>query len=245
MIPKIIHYCWFGKNEKSGMINECIASWKKYMPDYEIIEWNETNVDINSNLYVKQAYEAEKWAFVSDYARLYALYKCGGVYCDTDVEALKPFDEFLDNEAFTGFESKDSPITAVMGAEVGNRLIGEFMHYYDDAKFINDDGSYNMMTNTRIITKMLYDRGAKPNGRKQLVSGIMIYPQIFFCPNNLSRIWNKPSPKSYAIHHYEQSWSDSKRDQVSITGRVRRYAVGVLRNVLGTERVGQIKKEKK
>ena len=100
MIPKIIHYCWFGKNPLSDLAKKCIDSWKKYCPDYEIIEWNEENFDINSNVYVKEAYDSKKWAFVTDYVRLYALDKCGGIYMDTDVELLKGIDVFLENEAF-------------------------------------------------------------------------------------------------------------------------------------------------
>ncbi len=114
MIPKIIHYCWFGRGQKSEKIKACIASWKKYLPDYEIVEWNEDNFDLSSNLYVKQAYDSKKWAFVSDYVRLYALYHFGGIYMDTDVEVLKSLDEFLDAPSFTGFKTKDSPITAVL-----------------------------------------------------------------------------------------------------------------------------------
>ena len=106
MIPKIIHYCWFGGKPKPELAEKCIESWKKFCPDYEIVEWNEGNFNINSNLYVKQAYEAKKYAFVTDYVRLYALYTQGGIYMDTDVMVLKPLDEYLNHEAFSGFESK-------------------------------------------------------------------------------------------------------------------------------------------
>ena len=117
MIPKTLHYCWFGNGKKSELVQNCIQSWKKAMPDYTIIEWNESNSDITANKYISEAYSANKWAFVSDYIRLRVLFEYGGIYLDTDVETLKSFDAFLNNEAFTGFESNDSIITAVIGAE--------------------------------------------------------------------------------------------------------------------------------
>ena len=118
-IPKVIHFCWFGHGEYPELIVKCMETWKKYLPEYEIVKWSEDNFDINSNQYVKEAYENKKWAFVTDYVRLYALYTCGGIYLDSDVEILKPIDEFLDNEAFSGFESKDTVPTAIMGAVKG------------------------------------------------------------------------------------------------------------------------------
>ena len=241
MIPKKIHYCWFGRGEKSELILNCIESWKKYCPDYEIIEWNEDNIDVNATLYTKQAYEAKKWAFVSDYARLYALYHEGGLYFDTDVEVLKPMDEFLGEEFFTGFEVKDSPITAVMGAKSKNIAIKNLLDYYNTAKFVNSDGTLNLLSNTHIITDDFIKKGVKLNGKKQIVDGITIYPQIVFCPNNFTRIFNKPSDKSYTIHHFDQSWKNSKRRD-SLIYRVRRYIVGLLRNTVGTNRLESISK---
>ena len=242
MIPKIIHYCWFGRGKKSELIERCIESWKKYCPDYEIIEWNEDNLDVEATEYTKQAYEAKKWAFVSDYARLYALYHMGGIYLDTDVEILKPLDSFLDHDSVTGFEAKDSPITAVMGAHKENPIIKMLLDYYNTASFINEDGSLNMLTNTHIITKYFVEQGVKLNGKKQTVSNMTIYKQIVFCPNNFTRIFNKPSKKSYTIHHFDQSWKNEKRNR-SLKYRVRRYIVGVMRNTLGTDRLESMAKK--
>jgi len=235
MIPKTIHYCWFGRGEKNPLIQACIASWRKYLPDYRIVEWNEDSFDVDSTLWTRQAYAAKKWAFVSDYVRLYALYTQGGLYFDTDVEVLRPLDGFLDNQAFTGFESKDNPVTAVMGAESGSPIIAELLSYYSDRPFVKDDGSLEMLPNTYIITDCFEKLGIQKNGKEQLRHGLHLYPQIYFCPNNLTRIWNKPSPKSYTIHHFDQSWSADKKDTVSVKGRVRRYLIGVLRNAFGTE----------
>ncbi len=241
MIPKIIHYCWFGGNPKSELIIRCIDSWKKFLPDYEIREWNEETFDVHCNTYVEQAYEAKKWAFVSDYARLYALYHYGGVYLDTDVEVLKDLSCFLDNEAFTGFEANDSPVTAVMGAKPKNNEFKELLDYYNDRTFIKNDGSYDMTTNTTIITEILKNKGIVLNGKTQTIDSIKIYPQIYFCPNNLSRVWNKPSKKSYTIHHFDQSWKSNKKDTTSFTNKIRRYLLGLLRNVIGTDGVVKIK----
>ena len=236
MIPKIIHYCWFGRNPKSGMINECIQSWKNYLPDYKIIEWNEDNFNVNENLYVKQAYENQKWAFVSDYVRLWVLYNYGGIYFDTDVQCHKSMNSFLNDHAFTGYESKDHLMSAVIGSERKNETIKYLLEYYDNKSFINDNGEMDMTTNTVIITKMLGSCGFVANGKKMTVKSLTIYPQIYFCPNNFSRIFGIPSKKSYTIHHFDQSWKNEKTNQTTFAARIRRYIVGKMRNILGTNR---------
>ncbi len=241
MIPKIIHYCWFGRNEKSGLVKACIDSWKKHMPDYEIIEWNEENFDVNICQYTKEAYEAGKWAFVSDYARLYALREMGGVYFDTDIQALKSIDRFLDNKAFTGFEVKDCIVTAVLGFEKNHKLVNELLDTYNHMAFVNEDGSLNMTTNVTLISNKLIEMGMKPNGKEQLVDDLKIYPQVYFCPNNFSRIWKKPSYKSYVIHHFDCSWRDGGVDGNSLKGRIRRYIVGFMRNAMGSENFAHLR----
>ena len=188
-IPHILHYVWLGHGEKSQKIKDCIESWKRCMPDWEIKEWNEDNFDINYNTYTRQAYEQKKYAFVSDIIRLYALYTEGGLYMDTDVEVFKPLDEFLGNEAFTGFELINYPVCATMGAEKGNKIIKEFLDYYNGKEF-------EMLTNTKIMSNILGKKGIDRNKNEiQKIDGITIYPQEYF--NDTS---------GYTKHHMAGSW---------------------------------------
>ncbi len=206
MIEKVIHYCWFGGKEKPELATKCIESWKKFCKDYKIVEWNEQNFDINSNLYVKQAYEAKKYAFVTDYVRLYALYTEGGIYMDTDVMVLKPLDEYLDNASFSGFESKTKIPTGIMASEKGNPLFKELLSYYDTAKFIREDGSMDMTTNVEIITNMLSPKGFIPNGEFQVVDGFALYPQNVFCPLHKKLNDKKYMKDTATIHYFAGSW---------------------------------------
>ncbi|EOU1560126.1 glycosyl transferase [Clostridium perfringens] len=207
MINKKIHYCWFGKNEKSKEIKEYIDSWKLYLSDYEIKEWNEENFDIESNEYVKQAYNEKKWAFVTDYVRLYALYTEGGIYMDTDVEVIKNLDIFLNNKAFSGFEDNNYIPTGIMGAEKGNSWIKILLDYYEDKSFYNKDGSLNLTTNVITITNISKKLGLNLNGEQQtFFDGVVMYPKDFFAPK--SHLTNKINITSntYCIHHFNGSW---------------------------------------
>lgn len=209
MIPKIIHYVWVGNKEKSELVLKCIESWKKFCPDFEIIEWGNDKVSKINNLYVQQAFENKKWAFVSDYLRLYALNNYGGIYVDTDLEITNKLDEFLDLEFFTGFENfkgKYSPITAIMGAEANNKIISDLLKEYDDISFI-ENGSFNLTTNTSRITKYFiknfnYKKTYNPDKEFILNNYSKIYPSYYFCtPKN--------NEKNYSIHHFNGSWTDS------------------------------------
>lgn len=217
MIPKIIHFCWFGGNEKSPLIQKCIESWKIQLRDYTIIEWNEENFDINSNQYVKEAYDYKKWAFVSDYVRLWALNKYGGIYLDTDVEVFKSFNQFLEHSFFSGFENyleKLQPITAVMGAEQNNPLVAELLKEYHNIHFIEPNGSFNMSTNTERISNILinkYHVDSNSDRYQKLGDDIHIYPSDFFC--------NK-SDQSYSVHHFSGSWLPLRRRLIN---RVLKY----------------------
>jgi hypothetical protein len=206
-IPKKIHYCWFGKKEKPEFIKKCIKSWKKYLNDYEIIEWNENNFDININDFVKQAYEAGKFAFVSDYVRVYALYNYGGIYLDTDVEVLKSLNRFLVHESFWGFEEKNFIATSTIGACKGNTLVKRFLDSYKGKSFVLDDGSFDTITNVSIVTRILEDIGVKMDGTCQEIKGIgVFYPQTYFSPFDYINYRYFITENSYTMHHFYKSW---------------------------------------
>ena len=194
MINKVVHYVWLGKGEKNELIKNCMNSWKKL--GYEIKEWNEDNFDINYNRYTKQAYDAKKYAFVSDVARLYALYTEGGVYLDTDVEVFKSLDDFLNEPAFTGFEQPGYPVCATMGAEKGNLLIKELLDYYNDKEFKVEDDWTKYTTNTVIISDILAQHGIDRNKNEtQRIDNITVYPREYFNDKG-----------GYTIHHMDGSW---------------------------------------
>lgn len=230
MIPKIIHYCWFGRNPKPELAEKCINSWKKYCPDFEIIEWNEENYSISdAPLYVQQAYEAKKWAFVTDYVRLWALTTIGGIYMDTDVELLKPIYNFLIHEAFSGFDSIDYIPTGIMGCIKQYRLFQEFLHYYDDSIFINDDGTMNTNTNCYIITEICLKYGLRRNDTFQEIRGCALYPTEVFCPLSHDTGELNTTDKTVAIHWFAGSWIDPEQRKQ----QVRAQRIG---RVIGIER---------
>ena len=207
MIPKIIHYCWFGGKEKPKCVMKMINTWKKYCPDYEIKEWNESNFDININRYCKEAYEANKWAFVSDVARLFALYSEGGIYMDTDVELIKSLDQLLSNKAFAGFEGTEWVGTNIIGAKCKNKVIAEFLDQYNDAIFVNDGESLNTTTNVERLTSLLVEKyNLTRDGVKQEFDDISIFPTDYFCPYDYINGKLSLTKNTYSIHWYSQSW---------------------------------------
>lgn len=212
MIPKKIHYCWFGSNPKPPIAEKCIESWKKYLPDYEIIEWNETNFDINCCDYVKEAYEARKWAFVSDYARIWALNKFGGIYMDTDVEVQKNMDIFLSHSAFTGFEKNDSPFTAVLGCEPGHQFTSDILELYTNRHFLLGNNTFDMMTNTELVSNLLVkEYGVQlDNKKQQLKYDLTIYPSEYFCPKSYIDNVVYKTDNTYTIHWFTASWQDEE-----------------------------------
>lgn len=206
MIPKKIHYCWFGGNPLPELAQKCIASWKKYCPDYEIIEWNESNFDLNCCDYVKEAYQAKKWAFVSDVARLYALVNYGGIYMDTDVEVLKPLDDILGYEAVSGFEAVDAIPTGLMACEAQQPMFVELLRDYDHAHFVKEDGSYDTSTNVVRITNACLKYGLVLNNTKQTVNGFTLFPKDYFCPKDARTKALEVTSNTYTIHHFDGSW---------------------------------------
>ncbi|MDO4204044.1 MAG: glycosyltransferase [Selenomonadaceae bacterium] len=182
MIPKVIHYCWF--SDKPGYpddLRKFLDSWKKHLPDYEIKLWNVDNFDVNqSNDYVKEAMAEGKYAFVSDFVRLWALYNYGGVYLDSDVEVFKSFDPLLDCPGFIGFESDKSVASCLIASEVNNPLLKELMTAYNDRHFITEDGRLDLTPNPFPITKCLIKHGLKINNELQRLDNMVVYPQTFF-----------------------------------------------------------------
>lgn len=200
-IPKVIHYIWVGGNEKPKDIKKCINSWEKHLEGYEIKEWNESNFDINSHPFCKAAYEAKKWAFVSDYIRAYVIYNEGGIYLDTDVILLDNFDEYLKNRAFVGFENKDHPFTAAFGAEKKHPFVKKILDYYNNI----NDYSFDFESNNTISVSniLINDYGVVPNNQYQVVDeDIAVYPDTKLC---------NPSKDSTAIHVFTGTWLDDKK----------------------------------
>lgn len=207
MIPKIIHYCWMSGEDYPEDIKKCIQSWKDLLPDYEIILWNSENFDVNICKYVREAYDNRKWAFVSDYVRLYALYHYGGIYLDSDIEVLKNLDNLLLNEAFTGFEDNDRIAAWIFGSEKNNPIFKEFLDHYTERSFVRPDGTFDMTPNPVPITKTLLKHGLILNDSLQELDHITVYPQDFFCPYNPSREpkYNFTS-NTLVNHHFNGAW---------------------------------------
>ena len=230
LIPKKIHYCWFGGNPLPDDVRKYIATWKEYCPDYEIIEWNEQNFDISCNDYVREAYEANKWAFVADYARLKVLYDFGGIYMDTDVELVKSFDNLLNCQAFMCFENDRSVSIGTLGAEKNSSLVLEFLSAYQNRHFLKENGSYDTTTNLKIVTNILtQNHGLKTNGNMQILGDVYIYPMDYFIAKSYRLGWIQRTNNTYAIHHYSASWvNDEDKLQQEL---LRKYASDYMKRV--------------
>jgi len=238
-IPKIIHYCWFGGKELPDSARKCIASWKKYCPDYEIIEWNENNFDLHSCRYVREAYEAKKWAFVSDYARFDILYRYGGIYFDTDVELIRPIDDIAGTGSFMGMEESTNAdgknhILAVnpglgMGMIIGCGFIRQILDGYRKDSFL-DSGIHKTVVDR--VTGLCKENGWKVTKEIQQIEDIYIYPPEYFSPidNMTGKITITDNTRS--IHHYDATWM-KKSGKISI-GISRRFAdTGKLGHAVG------------
>ena len=223
MIPKVIHYCWFGRNPLPPLAEKCIASWKKFLPDYEIKEWNEDNFDVNIIPYTKEAYEAKKYAFVSDYARFWILYHHGGLYFDTDVEVIKNMDDIIAKGPFMGCEKEYIPNSGIedaaklnvapglgLGVTSGLGLYKEILNVYDVLHFLNKDGSLNLKTVVDYTTKILVSHGLKYTGEVQKCDEVWIYPKEYFCPLDYDTGKLTITENSYSIHQYSATWLSKK-----------------------------------
>lgn len=216
MIPRVVHYCWFGRNPLPASAVKCIESWRRYMPGYEIKEWNEDNFDVNSVPYISEAYAAKRYAFVSDYARFWILYHYGGVYFDTDVELIKPIDDILERGAFMGIEDiypEHDPYPLVapglgMAVEAGHEFYKKELDYYAGVHFLLPDGTYDHETVVRRTTALLVQEGLEPRHAIQQVAGIWIYPKEYFNPlDDLTGRLEK-TENTRSIHWYARTWQN-------------------------------------
>lgn len=221
MIPKIIHFCWFGRGARPQEFQKYLSSWKKYCPDFKIMEWNEDTFDLSCNTYVNDAYCAKKWAFVTDYVRLWAIYTYGGIYMDTDVELLQPIDVFLKDKAFSGFESIHTVPTGIMGGEAKHPVYKALLEEYTDRKFNLGNGKYNLTTNVEYITQYFQARGMRPDNSLQVIEDFTLYPKEYFCPKNPRTLKIECTKNTYAIHHFASSW-------VPVRTRIRKQIKKVL-----------------
>lgn len=210
-IPKIIHYCWFGHGAKPAIFDLCKESWAIYAPDFTVMEWNESNFDLSVNAFVRSSYDKKAWAFVSDFARAWALYNFGGIYLDTDCELRRPLNSFLSHSAFSGFQEKGFPFTALWGAQRGHKWPGLVLDYYASRDF-----SHGERPNTEFVSTILVDHfGIDPNkdrlqhGR----DGVTIYPSSHFCVD---------LPQNFAVHHFDGSWVEHPANKMSFKKKVQR-----------------------
>lgn len=241
LVPRVIHYCWFGGNPLPESAVKCIESWKKFCPGYEIREWNESNYDMNACPYIQEAYQARKWAFVSDYVRFDILYSFGGIYFDTDVELIRPIDDILQKGSFWGVEQRDGTELAVapglgMAAIAGMPIYREILSEYENRHFLNEDGTLNQITVVKYTTDLLKQYGLRDSEEIQCVDGIWIYPWDYFCPMKYPTGTLTITKNTRSIHHYSATWF-TKEEQKTL--RITMRASGLLGEKLG-RRVGRL-----
>ena len=233
MIEKTIHYCWFGRHPLPESAKRYIASWQKFFPEYEVKEWNEDNFDVNSIPYTHDAYEAGKYAFVSDYARFWILYHHGGLYFDTDVEVIRPMDDIVAKGAFMGFELDNvrnaNSVPAIapglgLGAEKGNAIYAEILKGFEQLDFYLPDGNRNPFTMIPMVTKIMQERGLILKDEIQTIDGITIYPNEYFNPfDDITGLLQK-TPNTRSIHWYAKTWTDgNSRWKVKAKRLLRRF----------------------
>ena len=249
MIPKKIHYCWFGRNPKPALAQKCIRSWKKYCPDYEIIEWNEDNYDLSAApLYVRQAYEAKKWAFVTDYVRLQVVYEQGGIYLDTDVELRKPLDPLLVNRAYYGFEDGMYVNTGVgFGSERGHYILQEMMEDYREIPFVREDGSYDLLSCPQRNTGVFLRHGLQQDNSMQILEeGTLILPCEYLNPKQWRTGEICITENTLSIHHFGASWyTPEMRRKLKLKHRrewLRHLPSTIGWRILGKERYEKIRR---
>ncbi len=212
MIPKTIHYCWFGSGELPELAKECIASWHKYMPDWEYKLWSEDNFDVNSFTYTKEAYSAGKYAFVSDVVRLWALQHEGGLYLDIDFEVYMSFDNLLHLHAFAGIEgSKRNPVMmGICASEINGEWVTEMLEAYRNRRFLKADGTPDLTTNVQFITAIMAANGFRQDGTEQDYKDLHIFSVDYFSPRHTTGEYIR-TENTYCEHKGLGSWSENRR----------------------------------
>lgn len=234
MIPKIIHYCWFGRQSLPKLATKCITSWKKFLPNYNLIKWNEENFPVDKYSYSRKALDLRKYSFVSDVCRLYALKELGGIYMDVDVEVLKSFDDLLHLSAFSGFENDNFVPTGVMGSEKDGRWVNELLSYYTNLPLKVNGSVSDFIPNTLIITKMMIAKGFVMNNSFQEIKDyVTFYPNDYFCPKSYKTGMIKLTGNSYCIHHFAKSW-------IRIDRRLRNIIKMKLMNIFGFRKIQKL-----
>lgn len=228
-IPKIIHYCWLSGEEFPELIQNCIDSWKEHLSDYEFVLWDTKQFDVNSCPYVKQAYDLKKYAFASDYIRLYALYNYGGIYLDSDIQVFRNFDDLLNGEGFLGFETEKTLAGWILASEKGNPLFKELLDYYDGKNFVFPDGHLDLTPNGNPITEICVKHGVILDNTLQKLEHVTIYPRTYFCP----MIPNSDEPECYsemthAQHLFNAGWVDVSQKELIIKKRTIAKKYGTL-----------------
>ena len=218
MIPKKIHYCWFGKKTLPKDVKKCILSWEKYCPDYEFIKWDEKNFSIRkAPLYVREAYKYKKWAFVSDYVRLWCIYKYGGIYLDTDVELINTLDNLLGYSAFFGFEclhpngNYDIATGLGFGSIKGNPILLSLLSDYQNIPFIKSDGSMDQLGCPRRNRHVFAEYGFELNNKTQVINNIIVLSSDYLCPITFYDSSSNFTENTISIHHFAGSWMKEKR----------------------------------
>ncbi len=252
MIPKVIHYCWFGKKKKPKLTEKCIKNWRTFCPEYEIIEWNEENCDFAAApLFVRQAIEQKKWAFAADYFRMKIVYEHGGIYLDTDVELLRSLDAVLDNKVFFGFQQPDQIASGLgFGAEKHAEILREIMAEYQSVPFLRDDGTMDTTPCPVRETAVMRRHGMQPDGSEQLLpGGIRLYPVPVFCPIDMTHTRSCCSEETISIHWFAASWWKNAPIRNCIGAKRYHRMMGVLKRagcrILGNERFERLKKRLK
>jgi len=234
MIPKTIHYCWFGRGELPPLAKKCLASWRQFLPGYEIKEWNEDNFDVNIIPYTADAYKAGKYAFVSDYARFWVLYRFGGIYFDTDVEVIKPMDDVLEKGPFMGFEQiYPHPSVAPglgLAAEAGMDLYKSILERFEQMSLLTEKGDLNSYTMIPMVTDLLIEKGLMGNGSIEHVNGVNIFPPDWFNPFDDATGRLCKTDNTRTVHWFAKSWLPAESSWITASKRF-------MRRLIGTERL--------